>query len=106
MLSNNVSKRFDPAAGVQETPRTTEVIPNAAEEEFRRIGLADFYLAGGMSEGDILAHLADHLNELWGGPCPVSATLRERGLRLFRGATDKRLRGHEAELRRIEHEVD
>ena len=34
-------------------------IPNAAEEEFRRVGLADFYLAGGMSEGVILAHLAD-----------------------------------------------
>lgn len=80
-------------------------IPNAEEEEFRRVGLADFYLAGGMSEGVILAHLADHLNELWGGPCPVSATLRKRGLRLFRDESSKRLRQHEAELWRIQHGV-
>lgn len=81
-------------------------IPYVEEEEFRRTGMADFYDAGGMSEDVILAHLADHLNELWGGPCPVSATLRERGFRLVREAADKRLRGYEAELWRIRNRVE
>ncbi len=54
-------------------------IPNATEEELRRTGLADFYINGGAPVGVVLGLLADHLNELWGEPNPVSATLRQRG---------------------------
>jgi len=58
--------------------------PNAAEEEFRRIGMADFFLRGDtLPVGDILGLLAEHLDSLWGGPNPVSTTLRERGNALY-----------------------
>ncbi len=83
-------------------------IPNAAEEEFRRIGLADFYLRGGtLPVGMVLRLLADHLNELWGeGPCPVAVTLHARARALYREWWDKRLREHEAEVWRIRHGVE
>ncbi|MCC7389396.1 MAG: hypothetical protein IT431_11570 [Phycisphaerales bacterium] len=82
-------------------------IPDAAEEEFRRIGMADFYLRGGtLPVGTVLGLLADHLESLWGGPNPVSVTLWERGYALYREWWDKRLAEHEAMLWRIRHDVE
>lgn len=82
-------------------------IPNAQEEEFRRTGMADFYLRGGtLPVGTVLGLLADHLESLWGGPNPVAAALRERGRILFREAEDKRLREHEAAVWRIKNGVE
>lgn len=82
-------------------------IPNAQEEEFRRIGVADFYLRGGtLPIGTVLGLLADHLESLWGGPNPVSAALWERGHALYREWWEKRLREHEAALWRIRHGVE
>lgn len=83
-------------------------IPNAAEEEFRRMGVADFYLRGGtLPVGMVLRLLADHLNELWGeGPCPVAVTLHARARALYREWWEKRLREHEAELWRIRNGVE
>ncbi len=80
---------------------------NAEEEEFRRIGVADFYLRGGtLPVGSVLGLLAEHLNTLWGGPNPVSAALYHRGRVLFREQWDKRLREHEAEVWRIRNGVE
>lgn len=83
-------------------------IPNAEEEEFRRIGLADLFLRGGtLPVGMVLRLLADHLNELWGdGPCPVAVTLHARARALYREWWDKRLRDHEAAVWRIRHGVE
>ncbi|QOJ01336.1 MAG: hypothetical protein HRU70_12915 [Phycisphaeraceae bacterium] len=82
-------------------------IPNAAEEEFRRIGMADFFLRGDtLPVGDILGLLADHLEDLWGGPNPVSATLWERGYALYLEWWEKLNREHEAVLWRIRHDVE
>jgi len=81
-------------------------IPNAAAEEFRRMGVADFDLRGGtLPVGMVLGLLADHLESLWGGPNPVSSTLRERGYALYLEWLEKRQREHEAELWRIRHGV-
>src|SRR5712672_1527800 len=75
-------------------------IPNHAEEEFRRMGVADFYLRGGtLPVGVVLRLLADHLNELWGdGTYPVAVTLDARARALCREWWDRRLREHEAEV--------
>jgi hypothetical protein len=81
-------------------------IPNAEEEEFRRIGMADFYLRGGtLPVGTVLGLLADYLESLW-GQNPVSVTLWERGYALYREWYDKLLRDHEAALWRIRHDVE
>lgn len=80
--------------------------PHAAEEEFRRTGMADFFLRGELPEGMVLRLLADHLNELWGeGPCPVAVTLHARARALYREWWEKRLREHEAALWRIRNGV-
>lgn len=83
-------------------------IPDHAEEEFRRMGMADFHLRGGtLPVGMVLRLLADHLNELWGeGPCPVAVTLHARARALYREWWEKRLAEHEAELWRIRHDVE
>lgn len=82
-------------------------IPNAEEEEFRRIGVADFYLRGGtLPVGNVLGLLADHLQSLWGGPNPVSSTLWQRGYALYLEWVEKCQREHEAELWRLRHGVD
>jgi len=81
-------------------------IPNATEEELRRIGVADFYLRGGADVGVVLGLLADHLCELWGGPCPVARTLYHRGRALYREWWEKRMRQHEAEVWRIRMGVE
>lgn len=47
-----------------------------------------------------------HLESLWGGPNPVSATLRERGYALYLEWWEKLNREHEAALWRIRHDVD
>lgn len=82
-------------------------IPNAAEEEFRRIGMADFFLKDGtLPEGMVLRLLADYLNDLWGeGPCPVAVTLHARARALYREWRDKRMREHEAAMWRARHGV-
>jgi hypothetical protein len=82
-------------------------IPNAAEEEFRRMGMADFLLRDGtLPVGMVLGLLAGHLNTLWGeGACPVAGTLYHRGRALYREWWDKRLREHEAALWRIRNGV-
>lgn len=93
------------AAFVAET--LLDPIPNAAEEEFRRIGLADFFLRSDtLPVGDILGLLADHLESLWGGPNPVSATLWKRGYALYLEWWEKLNREHEAALWRIRHDVE
>jgi hypothetical protein len=82
-------------------------IPNAEEEEFRRIGLADYLLRGELPEEMVLRLLADHLNELWGeGPCPVAVTLHARARTLYREWWEMRQREYEAELWRIRHGVE
>jgi hypothetical protein len=61
-------------------------IPNAQEEEFRRICVADFYLRGStLPVGMVLRLIVGQLNELWGdGPCPVAVTLHARARALYR----------------------
>jgi hypothetical protein len=82
-------------------------IPNAEEEEFRRVGVADFYLRDGtLPVGAVLGLLADHLESLWGGPNPVSRPLWDRGYALYREWWDKRLREHEAAIWRVRHGVE
>lgn len=81
--------------------------PNAEEEEFRRMGVADFYLRGGtLPVGTVLGLLADHLESLWGGPNPVSSALWQRGYALYLEWYEKLLRDHEAALWRIRHDVE
>ncbi|MCL4740977.1 MAG: hypothetical protein KJZ54_02125 [Phycisphaerales bacterium] len=82
-------------------------IPDHAEEEFRRTGLADFHLRGGtLPVGEVLRLLADHLESLWGGPNPVSSALWQRGYALYLEWLEQRNREHEAELWRIRHDVE
>ena len=82
-------------------------IPDAAEEEFRRIGMADFFLRGDtLPVGEVLRLLADHLTNLWGGPNPVACTLRGRARVLNEEHHDKIMREHEATLWRIRHDVE
>lgn len=82
-------------------------IPNAAEAEFQRIGMADFFLEGGtLPVGEVLRLLADHLTNLWGGSNPVACTLRGRAVVLNEEHHDKIMREHEAVLWRIRHEVE
>ena len=67
-------------------------IPDTEEEEFRRIGVADFYLRGDLPVGTVLGLLAGQLNELWGdGSCPVAVALHARARALYRERSDKRL---------------
>lgn len=84
-------------------------IPNHADDEFRRMGMADFHLQSGtLPEGMVLRLLADHLNELWGdnGECPVAVTLHARARALYREHLDQQEREHEAALWRIRHDVE
>lgn len=82
-------------------------IPDAQEEEFRRIGMADFCCKDGtLPLGTVLGLLADHLEDLWGGPNPVSSTLWQRGYALYLEWWDKRMREHEAEVWRIRNGVE
>lgn len=81
-------------------------IPDAEEEEFRRTGMADFYLRGGtLPVGTVLGLLADYLESLW-GQNPVAVTLWERGYALYREWWVKRLAEHEAEVWRIQNGVE
>lgn len=78
-----------------------------AEEEFRRTGMADFYLRGGtLPVGTVLGLLADRLESLWGGPNPVSLALWERGYALYLEWYDKLLRDHEAAVWRVRNGVE
>jgi hypothetical protein len=82
-------------------------IPHSEDEEFRRIGLADFFLQSDLPVGTVLGLLSGQLNEMWGdGPCPVAGVLYHRGRALYREWWDKRLREHEAALWRIRMEAE
>ena len=82
-------------------------IPNAEEEEFRRTGMADFYLRGGtLPVGTVLGLLADHHEGRWGGPNPVSLALWKRGYALYLERWEKLNREHEAMLWLIRHDVE
>jgi hypothetical protein len=82
-------------------------IPDHAEEEFRREGIADFYLRSGtLPVGTVLGLLADHLQSLWDGPNPVSSALWQRGYALYLEWWEERTREHEAALWKIRHDVE
>lgn len=99
-------------AGCQKSVAREQLIcdmesPNAAEEKFRRIGMAEFFLRSDtLPVGDILGLLADHLESLWGRPNPVSVTLWQRGYALYLEWWEKLKREHEAALWRIRHDVE
>lgn len=98
--------------GCQKTVAREQLIsdmesPNAAEEKFRRIGMAEFFLRSDtLPVGDILGLLADHLESLWGRQNPVSVTLWQRGYALYLEWWEKLNREHEAALWRIQHDVE